>query len=91
MIFSLNSFVLLINTLATLEVSNSTHYCGPCFHTFMEEDQEKTRDVLQTLQLNPVIVWYMIGNTAESLDAVVEKICRKVLSPKTLALNDVNR
>ena len=43
----------------------------------------------QALQFNPVIFWYMTGETPETLEEVVEKMYRGNFA-KTLASNAVN-
>lgn len=40
------------------------------------------RDVRQALQLNPVILWYMTGETPETLEVVVAKIFGEVTLPR---------
>lgn len=56
LMFSLNTFVLALLALATLEENN------------------RGKDVWQTLELNPIIFWYMTGELPETLEAVVEKL-----------------
>ena len=70
LIFSLNTFVLLLTVLATL--------LFPHFHGM----RTRGRDVWQSLELNPIIFWYMTGETPETLEAVVEKIYGEVTAPR---------
>ena len=44
--------------------------------------RSRGRDVWQALQLNPVIFWYMTGETPETLEVVVAKIYGEVTLPR---------
>lgn len=82
LIFNLNTFVLLLSALATFEESNRDipliRTLFPHFHGV----RTRGRDVWQSLKLNPVIFWYMTGETPDTLEAVVEKIYGEVTAPR---------
>ena len=46
--------------------------------------RNRGRDVWQILELNPIVFWYMTGETPEIAEAMVEKVYLDVTAPKHL-------
>ena len=46
--------------------------------------RNRGRDVWQILELNPIVFWYMTGETPEMAEAIVEKVYLDVTAPKHL-------
>ena len=92
LMFTLNTFCLLFTALATLQtlhvLNRNAPLCRilfPHFHGI----RSRGRDISQALELNPVIFWYMTGETPETLEVVVETIYQEVTAPR-LASNAGN-
>ena len=82
LVFSFNALVLLLSALSFSEVRNrNTPLIRTLFPNFHGR-RSRGRDVWQALELNPVMFWYMTGETPETLDAVVAKIYEKVTLPR---------
>lgn len=80
--FSLNTFVLALLTLATLEENNRERTLIRILFPHFHGRRNRGKDVWQTLELNPIIFWYMTGEMPETLEAVVEKIYIEVTAPR---------
>lgn len=82
LVFSLNALVLLLSALSFPVVRNrNTPLIRTLFPNFHGR-RSRGRDVWQALQLNPVIFWYMTGETPETLEVVVAKIYGEVTLPR---------
>ena len=82
LVFSLNALVHLLSALYFSVVRNrNTTLIRTLFPNFHRR-RSRGRDVWQAFALNPVIFWYMTGETPETLDVVVAKIYGEVTLPR---------
>ena len=82
LVFSLNALFLLLSALFFSVVRNrNTPLIRTLFPNFHGR-RSRGRDVWQALELNPVIFWYVTGETPETLDVIVEKIYGEVTLPR---------
>ena len=82
LMFSLNALVVALTTLATIQGNNRK---GPLIRILFPHfhgRKNRGRDVWQALELNPIIFWYMTGETPETLETIVVKIYIEVTAPR---------
>ena len=82
LVFSVNALFLLLTALSAPEAHNTYTHLVMVLFPYFHEKRSRGRDVWRALQLNPVIFWYMTGETPETLEEVVEKIHREVTLPR---------
>ena len=73
LVFSLNALVLLLSALSFSVVHNrNTHLIRTLFPNFHGR-RSRGRDLWQALELNPIIIWYVTGETPETLKSLLQK------------------
>ena len=82
LVLSVNALFLLLSALSAPEAHNTYTPLVRVLFPYFHGKRSRGRDVWQALQLNPVIFWYMTGETPETLEEVVEKIYREVTLPR---------
>ena len=70
------------SALSAPEAHNTYTHLVMVLFPYFHGKRSRGRDVWRALQLNPVIFWYMTGETPETLEEVVEKIYREVTLPR---------
>ena len=91
LIFKLTTFVLLLSVLSAFEASNRDIPLIRTLFPHFRGMRTRGRDVWQSLKLNPVIFWYMMGETPDTLEAVVEKVYGEVTAPRHWPRTDRRR
>ena len=84
LIFSFNIFVLALHPIATLAENNRARKLIRVLFSNFHGRRSRGRDLWQTLELNPIIFWYVIGEMPESLENIVESIYLEVTAPRHL-------
>ena len=90
LVFSVNALFLLLTALSAPEAHNTYTPLVRALFRYFHGKRSRGRDVWQALQLNPVLFWYMTGETPVTLEEVVEKSVQRGNFTKTLASNAAN-